>query len=93
LSRNIHENSEQSESDDNDDYDIQDLPFPPFFNAFQHSRPTHEFTLDLSTRYEHSLSSPYSIFKHKIATFMTMLHFEQIKHFMHISDYAVPSLY
>ncbi|CAG8846478.1 30879_t:CDS:1, partial [Racocetra persica] len=45
-------------------YEVENvqLPSPSSFNIFQHLRPTHEFTLNLPTKYEFALSSPYLIF-------------------------------
>ncbi|GES98581.1 hypothetical protein RCL_jg5468.t1 [Rhizophagus clarus] len=94
------------------------LPPPPFFNAFQHTKPLHKFTVNLPNDF---LSpSPYLIFslffslaqieiivkntnnirdywnrdnkfpEHKISTFMSLIRFEQIKRFIHISDCTAP---
>ena len=46
----------------NQNHEAVQLPSSSFFNTFQHLRLTHKFKSHLPTRYEHSLSSPYSIF-------------------------------
>ncbi|GBC08628.1 hypothetical protein RclHR1_08270005 [Rhizophagus clarus] len=50
-----------SERDNNNGEQIAQLPPPPFFNAFQHVRPLHEFKINLSRDFL-LLPSPYSIF-------------------------------
>ncbi|RHZ58025.1 hypothetical protein Glove_379g16 [Diversispora epigaea] len=60
----------------------QQLPPPPSFNKFQHLKPLHEFT-NKDNKYP----------EHKITTFMSLLRFEQIKRFIHISDCSIPPLY
>ncbi|GBB97600.1 hypothetical protein RclHR1_03010003 [Rhizophagus clarus] len=145
-----------SERDNNNGEQIAQLPPPPFFNAFQHVRPLHEFKINLSRDFLLS-PLPYSIFslffsleqieiivkntnkyayvknagegrdwkelttkefkiwlailiyagvfklpsirdywnkdskfpEHKITTFMSLIRFEQIKRFMHISDCTI----
>lgn len=45
----------------NDESETQ-LPLPPSFNLFHHSRPLHEFTLNLPNEYSTFSLSPYLIF-------------------------------
>ncbi|CAG8723283.1 6123_t:CDS:2, partial [Racocetra persica] len=61
---NYDAQDDQLEDERIESHDIKNiqLPSPPSFNMFQHLRPTHEFTLNLPTKYEFALSSPYLIF-------------------------------